>query len=336
MDPTEPSTIETGTMNEDQSIATIIKTARQRRPGQIRLFHGRGGCYPNLEHFNLDFYPPALMLTVYKAVDEPWLLQLSQALALEFAGELETILVQERHLQGAPTRLLQGELPDQSQVREEGLCFHLNLIGAQNTGFFPDMQTGRTLVRGIAQGKKVLNLFAYSCSFSVAALAGGASSVVNLDMSRSALELGRRNHQLNALPERSATFLCHDLFKSFSKLRNLGPFDLIILDPPAAQGRSFLAERDWPKLVARLPGLLRPDGEVVACVSAPHLGRNFLQQCFATRLPEAQLLSAQTSGEDFPESCPEKGLHILHYRWPGAGALPETRPLEAMPETLTC
>ncbi len=139
----------------------------------------------------------------------------------------------------APGRMLQGVMPENLEALEAGLSFRLRLGEAQNIGFFPDMAVGRQLVRERAAGKRVLNLFAYSCSFSVAALAGGAAQVVNLDMNRGALELGRLNHRLNGLNLRRASFLPLEFFRSVCKLRKLGPFDLVICDPPAAQGNSF-------------------------------------------------------------------------------------------------
>lgn len=71
--------------------------------------------------------------------------------------------------------------------------------------------------------RKVLNLFAYTCAFSVAALKGGADEVVNMDMSKGALAIGKQNHLLNGLTA-GARFLGHDIFKSWGKLKkNSGP-----------------------------------------------------------------------------------------------------------------
>ncbi|MEA3545328.1 MAG: class I SAM-dependent methyltransferase, partial [Thermodesulfobacteriota bacterium] len=140
-----------------------------------------------------------------------------------------------------------------------------------------------------------------SCSFSVAALAGGATQVVNLDMSRSALELGRVNHQLNNLDLRSASFLAMELFRSKSKLRKLAPFDLIICDPPATQGKSFNARQHWPKVLQLLPQWLAPGGELLLCVNGPHLPDQYIPELITKYLPTAQELGRYLPGEDFPE-----------------------------------
>lgn len=283
-------------------------------PEARRLLHGRGCCFPGLEALTIDWYPPVLFATCYRPEPLAPLLQLYQALQGATPQLLQALVVQTRHRGTVETRVLDGTLPEPVLAREDSLNFLLQFDRGQNIGFFPDMAAGRALLRRRSQGRRVLNLFAYSCSLSVAALAGGAVQVVNLDMSRSALELGRRNHLCNGLDLRSVSFLAHDLFKSFARLRSLGPFDTIVIDPPLAQGNSFQAERDWPKMLARLPGLLAPGGEVLACVSAPELGRQFLSAQFERHLPRAELLSVTTAGPDFPEADPDKGLQLLLYR----------------------
>jgi len=176
------------------------------------------------------------------------------------------------------------------------------------------MAVGRELVWQHCRGKKVLNLFSYSCSFSVAALAGGASQVLNLDMNRGALELGRENHQINDLDLRRAGFLNLELFRSFSKLRKLAPFDFIICDPPAAQGRSFCAERDWSKLLRRLPDLLAPGGELLLCLNGPKKSLESFEVLVSQLIPQLKLEQKLSSGLDFPEADPSKGVWLFHYK----------------------
>ena len=100
------------------------------------------------------------------------------------------------------------------------------------------MKPGRDWVRSRAAGKKVLNLFAYTCSLSVAAIAGGADTVTNLDMASAALATGRENHRLNFDPAtcRRASYLAHNLFKSWGRLKRSPTYDLILIDPPSNQG----------------------------------------------------------------------------------------------------
>ena len=96
------------------------------------------------------------------------------------------------------------------------------------------MAEGRRWVRAQAAGQQVLNLFAYTSAFSVAALQGGAKQVVNVDMSAGAIALGQLNHALNGL-QAGARFLAHDIFKTWGKITRSGPYHLIIVDPPSFQ-----------------------------------------------------------------------------------------------------
>ena len=156
-------------------------------------------------------------------------------------------------------------------VIESGLTYRLDLGRNQNNGLFLDMRYGRDWVREHAAGKRVLNLFAYTCGFSVAAIAGGAEFVVNLDMAKAALSRGRDNHHLNNHDLKKVSFLGHELFKSWGKVRKMGPYDLIIIDPPSFQKGSFALTKDYQKILRRLPELLTADGVVLACVNDPTL-----------------------------------------------------------------
>lgn len=278
-----------------------------------RLFHGRGHCFPGYEDLLIDWFAPVVLISLYGARDDAWLEQLVDFLRdqIPFA---EAILVQERFLSNAPVRTLYGEQPDRIDAVENGLRFRLRLGEAQNIGFFPDMRCGRELVTTLAAGKRVLNLFSYSCSFSVAALFGGADQVVNVDMNRGALELGRLNHQLNSIELRRAGFLSLDILRSFKRLQQLGPFDLVVCDPPAYQGRSFKAERDWPKFLRRLPELTADSFDLIACLNGPHLPPDFLQNLVQEIRPELDLVDSFQPAADFPERQSERGVWTFHYR----------------------
>ena len=297
---------------------TVIKNIRCRIPENLpeepsRLFHGRGATIPGYEFLTIDWYPPLVFITLYENRDQDWVDQLGKQLMSALAGQPEGIVVQVRGKDRVGAKLISGTAPKQCIIRENGLYYRIDPLAEQNIGFFPDMKLGRKLVRSISHNKKVLNLFAYTCSFSVAALAGGAKQVVNLDMNRNLLDWGKENHQLNQQDLRKVSFLPYNLFKSFGRLRQLGPFDLIIIDPPYQQGDSFKAAQDWPKMIRKLPELLTDSGQIIAAVSAPELGKEFLHQQFHKALPDAKLLSELIADEDFPEADPNKGLHILHY-----------------------
>lgn len=277
-----------------------------------RLFHGRGRCFPGYQDLLIDSYGELLWITLFAARDDDWLRHLGAMLSEEFP-QCRCIVVQRRDLPTAAPRALVGILPETPQASEAGLCYQLRLTHGQNIGFFIDMARGRALVRQGSHGKKVLNLFAYACSFSVAALAGGASQVVNVDMNRGALELGRLNHQRNGLDLRCASFLKLEIFRSFSRLRQLAPFDLIICDPPHSQGKNFKAENHWPKLIDKIPTLLAPQGELIACLNAPHLDAAYLRDLISAKIPAMREVSCLNAGDDFPEADARHALSIQHF-----------------------
>ena len=186
-------------------------------------------------------------------------------------------------------------------VTEDGARFRVHVLTGQNHGLFLDMAEGRRWVRQLAGRQprlKVLNLFAYTCAFSVAALQGGARQVVNLDMSHGALRIGQQNHQLNGLSA-GASFLAHDLFTTWGKVNRSGPYDLVIADPPSYQKGSFVATKDYARLMRRLPDLLNPGGHALLCLNAPELGLAFLQDLMRECAPRLALRRAPGQSSRF-------------------------------------
>ena len=222
-------------------------------------------------------------------------------------------MYQYRHGGQTFSELLHGEVPEQHIVTENDARFLVHLLRGQNHGLFLDMANGRAWVKQHAKHKKVLNLFAYTCGFSVVALQGGADEVVNMDMSKGALSIGKQNHVLNDLPA-GARYLGHDIFKSWGKLTKLGPYDLIVADPPSNQRGSFVATKDYERLLKRLPDLLAPQGEVLLCLNAPELGCDFLMQQVANTAPQLSYVERIANPSVFADIDEQKSLKVLRYR----------------------
>ncbi|MEN0105720.1 MAG: class I SAM-dependent methyltransferase, partial [Pseudomonas sp.] len=176
---------------------------------------------------------------------------------------------------------------------------------------------GRRWVREHAGGKRVLNLFAYTCGFSVAAIAGGAQQVVNLDMAKGALNRGRDNHRLNQQNLSQVSFLGHELFKSWSAVKRHAPYDLIIIDPPTFQKGSFALTQDYAKILRRLPDLLTPGGLVLACVNDPHIGPDFLLAGMAEHAPALVFQERLANPPEFADVHEHGGLKALVFRFTG-------------------
>jgi 23S rRNA (cytosine1962-C5)-methyltransferase len=166
------------------------------------------------------------------------------------------------------------------------------------------------------QGKRVLNLFAYSCVFSVVAIVAGAEVVINVDMSSSALHLGRRNHQINGLAKERSLFLAENILKSWGRIKRRGPYDLVIIDPPSYQPGSFIAEKDYTKIIRRLPELMPQGGLVLACLNAPELSDGYLKDLFQEQLPDARFLERIIPHVDFPDVNMAQQLKLLVYLIP--------------------
>ncbi|MCQ2378302.1 MAG: class I SAM-dependent methyltransferase [Victivallaceae bacterium] len=123
--------------------------------------------------------------------------------------------------------------PDEIVIRENGMLFSVDPVHGQKTGFYFDLRDVRRKVKELAAGKRVLNVFCYTGGFAVAALAGGAESLLNVDSSRPALQRARRNLELNAFQDKPCELRAADAFGELDRLRDAGEkFDLVILDPP--------------------------------------------------------------------------------------------------------
>lgn len=283
-----------------------------------RIFHGRGGLFPGCEHLALDAYPPVCLLTAFAPISDDELALVHNALAARWTalapGEPLNWVFQRRDGKRTETRVMAGTVPDPHTVLEDGARYAVHLLQGQNHGLFLDMAEGRRWVRHQATGQKVLNLFAYSCAFSVAALKGGAKQVVNLDMSASAIALGQHNHALNGLS--GAGFLAHDVFKTWGKLTRSGPYHLVIVDPPSFQKGSFIATQDYVRLMRRLPDLLRPGGRVMLCLNAPELDTAFLHERMRKAAPELVFEQRLRNPAVYADVSPERSLKVLIYRAP--------------------
>lgn len=239
-----------------------------------RVFHGRGHSVETLSHLNLDFYPPSLFLVSYDEIDDVTLNELTTTLwqwAQTHYPDLITALVyQLRAGVQSQNKLVYGQLPTQHVVKENGIGFLVDLQSRQNTGIFPDMRSGREFVMANSKHAHVLNLFSYTCGFSLAAMKGEADYVMNMDMSKGVLKVGKQNHQINGF-DRGVSFLPHDILKSFGKLKKAAPFDLIIVDPPSFQKGSFILTKDYQKVLRRLPELLSETTQLLLCANSPEL-----------------------------------------------------------------
>lgn len=217
-----------------------------------------------------------------------------------------------------PSRREEGLLPfegwlkgkkDNLVIKENGLKFKVSLEG-QKTGFFLDQREMRELIRRLAKEKRVLNTFAYSGGFSIAALAGGAKEVVSVDISEPAVKLIGENIRLNGFPEQKN--IVADVFE-FLRQESLD-YDIVILDPPAfaKKAKDVVQACRGYKDINRLAMSKMPKGSLLlTCSCSHHVDEKLFQQVVFQASIEAQrevqILSRHHLAMDHPinVACPE-------------------------------
>ncbi len=277
-----------------------------------RIFHGRGHAYEGLDHVTVDWLPPVLLITLFAPEPSSDIEVLVDDLLQTFPSCI-SVQLQHRYELAGPIDVIRGEDIQKLAIKEANLQFNIRLGQARNTGLFLDMKNGRDWVQAHSENKRVLNLFSYTCGFSVAAIAGKAASVLNADMSSPALNVGRDNHRLNQQPCDNVRFEKLNIFKSFGRLKKRGPFDLLICDPPTFQKGSVDIEKDYPKILRRLDTFMAANSALILCLNAPELGREFLIEHMQELAPNYQLVEEIKPPKVFVE-VEGKGLNVLCFK----------------------
>jgi len=248
----------------------------------FRLVNEEGDALPRLA---VDVYGSWLVAQFY-GDNGPWSdlarreRVLDRLTALGFDGvylkvrpKQSNALDEGRREQLAPRRAVRGvDAPPELEVLEEGLPLVVRLGDGLSTGIFLDQRANRRRVRELATGKRVANLFAYTCAFTLAAAVGGARSTVSVDVSVPALERGRAAlGRAGVLAEGRHAFVADDAFAWLARSARRGDrFDFVILDPPSystsKRGR-FVAETDYAELAAAALGVVAPGGRLLACTN---------------------------------------------------------------------
>jgi 23S rRNA G2069 N7-methylase RlmK/C1962 C5-methylase RlmI len=166
------------------------------------------------------------------------------------------------------------EPPETFVVTEHGLKFEVSLNEAQHPGLFLDQRDSRRRVAEAANGKRVANLFSFTCSFSVAAVAAGAEVAFSIDLAAGCLARGKRNFELNGLADGGrGKFVKEDVRKWLARQvrrkeadpAGFVPWDIVICDPPVfaaapKKGDAFSVEKEWPVLAQSIRSVLSPNG----------------------------------------------------------------------------
>lgn len=211
-----------------------------------RMVNGENDGFPGMV---VDRYNDTLVIKVYTSAWFPYLPMLVSLLREESGSCQRVLLKLSRHVE----RVSEGSFKDNQMLfgaapagpvrfKENGLLFEADLIHGQKTGFFLDQRENRQQVRERAQGRSVLNVFSYTGAFSVYARAGGAESVLEIDVNTQAQAAALKNWKLNfgtgEIQENRFRQVRGDAFEQLASLNRQGEqFDLVILDPPAFANR---------------------------------------------------------------------------------------------------
>lgn len=293
-------------------LENILKENLKDRTKEFkRVFHGRGNFYEKFSFLTIDSIDKILFTVFFEEIEkevEEELIKLLELIYEEY--DFECLILQRRYLNGGENEVLKGILPKVTQAIEHGLKYQLNFSN-KNIGYFVDMKKGREFISSICEGKNVLNLFSYTCAFSVASINAGAKQVVNVDMAKNALNTGRENHTINALDLNKVKFLPFNILKSWSKIRKFAPYDIIIIDPPSFQKGSFAATKDYRKIIRKLNELASEKCVVLSCLNAPELDSNFIKELFKEEALSFRFIRKIDNLSTFPTDNEERSLKNL-------------------------
>ena len=312
---------------------TRVKEAIARRAhllsqtDAVRLVHAESDGLPGLI---ADRYGSVIVVQLLTAGIDPQRELIARLLMEETSASsiYERSDADVRELEGLPARsgLIAGDdLPAELLMLENGLTFAVDVASGHKTGFYLDQRDSRALTKSLSRDADVLNCFCYTGTMSVAALAGGAASVLSIDSSGPSLQTARRNVELNGLDPSRAEWLEADVFQALRKLRDQAKtFDLIILDPPKFAPTAHHAEkaaRAYKDINLLGLKLLRPGGHLMTFSCSGGISADLFQKIVAGAALDAgldaQIVQRLGPGGDhpislhFPEGDYLKGLLLL-------------------------
>jgi len=290
----------------------------------VRLVNAESDGLPGLI---VDRYNGYLVVQFLSAGAEFWRETIVTVLAeiVPVTGIYERSDVEVREKEGLELRrgLLQGNEPSELiEICENSRRFLVDIRNGHKTGFYLDQRDNRQKITEFSARREVLNCFAYTGGFALAALSAGATKVTNVETSAEALELLNRNVALNGFNPAKVENLTDDVFQVLRKFRDQGrSFDLIILDPPKfAESKSQIerASRGYKDINLLAFKLLRPGGILFTFSCSGQISPELFQKIVADSALDAgksaQILAWLNQSADhptalnFPEGHYLKGL----------------------------
>lgn len=277
-----------------------------------RLIHGESDGVPGLV---ADRYDDCVVMQLSTAGIDPHR-DMFASLLKDLTGTTcvyERSDVDVRKLEGLEVRngLLLGKMPNNPlTIIENGMRIEVDIVTGHKTGFYLDQRDNRALTRELAHGRDALNCFCYSGTMSVAAMLGGARSVMSIDSSAHALDTAQRNATHNRCDVARMEWVEADVFTHLRRLRDQGKsFDLVILDPPKLAPTTHHVEkaaRAYKDINLLGLKLLRPGGFLMTYSCSGGVSAELFQKIVAGAAVdagvEAQILQRLSAGTDHPVS----------------------------------
>lgn len=280
----------------------------------------------------VDRYASYIVIQVLSAGAERWRTSIVHTLAemMKPAGILERSDVDVRELEGLPETvgILAGDVPEEPvEIQEHGLRYQVDLQHGHKTGFYLDQRDNRRLAARLLTGPKVLNCFAYTGGFTLAALRAGAEEVVSIETSEAAVALARDNVARNGFDHKRCRWVTEDVFVELRNMRDRAEeYDAIVLDPPrfASSSRQVQrAARGYKDINLLAFKLLKPGGTLLTFSCSGSIDESLFQKIVADAALDAGVQASiegrMSQGADhpvllsFPESRYLKGL--ICRRW---------------------
>jgi len=311
-----------GLTEKDREQAGLFETRLKKRAKHLRRWPTKRGitCFRVYERdipelpLVVDCYEDFLHITEYERPHDrdlgrhaAWLELMKKTAAAALDVPIQRVVLKSRERRHDKDQYeKQSDQGKLVSVHENGLTFLVNLTDYVDTGLFLDHRNTRRMVRAEAAGKRFLNLFAYTGSFTVYAAAGGAQSTISVDTSNTYLQWARRNMAENGFDGPQHRFVAADALRYLQALPVAPLFDLAVVDPPTFSNNKGLQE-DWD-VQARHAELL----EMLAMRMSPG-GIVFFSSNFRRfKLAESELPSysiREISNQTIPEDFRNRRIH---------------------------
>ncbi len=267
----------------EKAIASRLSLMDSQHESAFRLFNGFTEGYPDLA---LDIYGRTLVIHNY--ADDP---AQNQTLIHEVTSYMQNALnwlhagiLKVRNGKTQEEKkgsLVFGDKPDR-KIKEHGLWYSINLTLNRDSSLYLDTRILRKWIMDHLKDKSVLNTFAYTGSFGVAALKGGASRVVQVDLNREFLNIAKESYTLNGIPIQKGDFISRDFFEQVGNMKRENKrFDCVIIDPPfystTSKGKVDQVH-DSARLINKVRPLINDGGILIAINNALYVsGQTYIQ-----------------------------------------------------------